>query len=394
MLLFYLGANDAQGLLEAFQEMVAVHYLEDSRKCLQVLRSEQKNGGKIVCVANITAWTMALPIAEATQVPLILIPPFPPAFPTRDFPPILMSPHPLPYKWMNLASYELVFSLFETTIQNQKDIFRFMEESGASVISVQRLLFRSMFCQFILPYSLKLAPLPSDWGSDKGWRIYPSGFWSEREVRASSVSGHSDQPVDNGLPEFLEAGEPPVYIGWGSIIGDKEKMARLALESLMRCGKRGVLLQGWSQVGSHALNPSDPFEAELISYAKRRVFEIRNPISHAWLFPLCCVVVHHGGAGTTAAALAAGVPQIITPMCADQPFWSYRCQALGVSPTVRGLSLYKVSAIRLASLIETAANSLNNFIQKAQEMGTIIREEKGVEHAVNCIEDILGSENR
>ena len=44
-------------------------------------------------------------------------------------------------------------------------------------------------------------------------------------------------------------------------------------------------------------------------------------IPHSWLFPRMAAVVHHGGVGTTAAGLAAGVPSIITPFFADQPFW-------------------------------------------------------------------------
>jgi hypothetical protein len=42
---------------------------------------------------------------------------------------------------------------------------------------------------------------------------------------------------------------------------------------------------------------------------------------HTALLPHCCAVVHHGGAGTTAASLAAGCPQVVSPMQFDQFTW-------------------------------------------------------------------------
>ena len=52
---------------------------------------------------------------------------------------------------------------------------------------------------------------------------------------------------------------------------------------------------------------------------------------HEVLFARCAVVVHHGGAGTTAAAVRAGVPQVVVPHAADQPYWGRRMADLGVA---------------------------------------------------------------
>ena len=46
------------------------------------------------------------------------------------------------------------------------------------------------------------------------------------------------------------------------------------------------------------------------------------------------VVVCHGGSGTTLGALAAGVPLVVTPLFADQPYNAARVAALGAGVAV------------------------------------------------------------
>lgn len=48
------------------------------------------------------------------------------------------------------------------------------------------------------------------------------------------------------------------------------------------------------------------------------------------LFARVAAVVHHGGAGTTTAAARAGVPQVVVPQVADQPYWARRVTELGI----------------------------------------------------------------
>jgi UDP:flavonoid glycosyltransferase YjiC (YdhE family) len=53
-----------------------------------------------------------------------------------------------------------------------------------------------------------------------------------------------------------------------------------------------------------------------------------------YLFPRSSLVVHHGGIGTCAQALAAGVPQLITPYSFDQPDNAYQMWRLGAGNSV------------------------------------------------------------
>ena len=63
------------------------------------------------------------------------------------------------------------------------------------------------------------------------------------------------------------------------------------------------------------------------------------------LFRRVAAVVHDGGAGTTTTATRAGVPQVVVPQWADQPYWASRVAGLGIgvahgaaSPTTESLS--------------------------------------------------------
>jgi UDP:flavonoid glycosyltransferase YjiC (YdhE family) len=100
------------------------------------------------------------------------------------------------------------------------------------------------------------------------------------------------------LDAFLQAGPPPVYIGFGSIvIEDPKKMSSLLLEAIKTCGVRAVISRGWSKLGGP--------EMENVFYL--------GDCPHEWLFQHVSTVIHHGGAGTTACGLFNGVPTTIVP---------------------------------------------------------------------------------
>ena len=95
------------------------------------------------------------------------------------------------------------------------------------------------------------------------------------------------------------------------------------------------------------------------------------------------MVVHHGGAGTTGAALRAGVPAIVVPHTADQPFWAQRLHYLGVAPPP--LPARRLTAGKLAEAIRHVATN-PALAQRASEIGEKIRREDGVGQAADLIE--------
>ena len=144
---------------------------------------------------------------------------------------------------------------------------------------------------------------PSDWQN-----TFVTGYWF--------LDAAPDWAPSPALENFLQAGSPPVYIGFGSM-GNRnpEETADLVLQALDKTGQRAILSAGWSGMRTEKL-PSNAF--------------LVNSVPHAWLFPQVAAVIHHGGAGTTAAGLWAGVPTVIIPFFGDQGFWGQRVAVLGV----------------------------------------------------------------
>ncbi|MGZ3644212.1 MAG: glycosyltransferase, partial [Ktedonobacteraceae bacterium] len=142
----------------------------------------------------------------------------------------------------------------------------------------------------------------------------------------------------------------------------------LVLRALARTGQRGVLFVGWGGLKKEQL-PETVFMTE--------------SIPHSWLFPRMAAVVHHGGVGTTAAGLAAGVPSIITPFFADQPFWGQRVYELGVGP--KPIARKRLTADNLAEALDRVLSD-GDMRKKAAALGEHIREENGVAQAVKIIE--------
>jgi UDP:flavonoid glycosyltransferase YjiC (YdhE family) len=128
------------------------------------------------------------------------------------------------------------------------------------------------------------------------------------------------RPLSSETSAFLEAGPPPVYLGFGSMSDPHpERTTRRLLEAVRRAGVRAVISRGWAGLGA-AQAPEGV-----------RFLDVEP---HAALFPRCAGVVHHGGAGTTHAAALAGVPQVVMPQILDQFFWRHRTLALGVNPRI------------------------------------------------------------
>lgn len=209
-------------------------------------------------------------------------------------------------------------------------------------------------------YSPRVIPRPPDWGDNH----HVTGFWF--------LGGAGDWQPPARLRDFLEAGPPPVCVGFGSMTdGEAERATEVVLKALAATGRRAVLLTGWGALG--AARDSD------------RVF-VTEAVPHDWLFPRAAAVIHHGGAGTTAAGLRAGVPALVVPFAGDQFLWGRRLFALGVGP--RPIPRRKLSAERLADALRTLADD-QGMRRRAAALGADIRAEDGVAGAVRLIVSLV-----
>jgi sterol 3beta-glucosyltransferase len=208
-------------------------------------------------------------------------------------------------------------------------------------------------------YSPAVIPKPADWDG----KAHVTGYWFL-------------DPVDDWTPpadllEFLQAGAPPVFIGFGSMsTRNPEELTQVIVQALARTRQRAIMLSGWGGLRSSNL-PDTIYMLESIPFA--------------WLFPRTAAVVHHGGAGTTSAGLRAGVPSIIVPFFADQPFWGRRVAELGVGPAA--IPQKRLTADRLAQAIEIAVTD-QAMRQRAAELGSKIRAENGIARAVDVIQQL------
>lgn len=201
---------------------------------------------------------------------------------------------------------------------------------------------------------------PYDWGN----HLHVTGYWF--------LESQTDFEPSAELVEFINAGSPPVYIGFGSMSNkNAERDADIILSALQNAGVRGIIASGW-----HGLKTANTSDAVLVI----------DGAPHDWLFPQMAAVIHHGGAGTTAAGLKAGVPSIIVPTRGDQPFWARRVEELGVGlfPCTR----CKLNVDELTSAIKQAVTD-KDMQSKAKLLSHKIYQEDGVSNAVTVVEQFI-----
>ncbi|MEU6880576.1 glycosyltransferase [Streptomyces sp. NPDC046712] len=147
-----------------------------------------------------------------------------------------------------------------------------------------------------------------------------------------------ERPLPAELVAFLDAGDPPVYVGFGSMpLGSLKDVARKAIEAIRAQGRRVVVARGWAELALI----DDQDDCFLV-----------GEVNHQALFGRVAAVVHHGSAGTTTTATRAGVPQVVVPQGADQPYWADRVVELGIgaahddtSPSTESLSAALTTAL-------------------------------------------------
>jgi sterol 3beta-glucosyltransferase len=207
------------------------------------------------------------------------------------------------------------------------------------------------------PVSRHVLPAPLDYPN---W-LHTTGYWF--------LPAESDWTPPAGLAEFLSAGEPPIYVGFGSMSGtDPERTGRVVTEALRSAKVRAVVATGW---GGIRVDDTDP-----------NVFTVAH-VPHDWLFPRTAAVVHHGGAGTTGAALAAGRPQLVCPFLTDQHFWGDCVHSAGVAPAP--LPQHRFTPGGLAEAIRRAMSD-RALAARAEALGREVRSEDGLAAAVRILE--------
>ncbi|KAI0147236.1 glycosyltransferase family 1 protein [Xylariaceae sp. FL1272] len=235
--------------------------------------------------------------AEALGIPLHMMFTFP-YTPTQAF------PHPLANiknsnvdpGYTNFISYPLVEMMVWQGLGDLVNDFRIktLDLEPVHTLWAPGSMYR-LHVPFTYLWSPALVPKPEDWGSE----IDISGF-----VFLDLAS--SFKPPQS-LMDFIDAGEQPIYIGFGSIVvDDADQFTDMIFEAISRAGVRALVSKGWGGLGQDNV--------------PENVYMLENT-PHDWLFPKVKACVIHGGAGTTAIALKCGKPTMVVPFFGDQNFW-------------------------------------------------------------------------
>lgn len=147
-------------------------------------------------------------------------------------------------------------------------------------------------------------PMLGPWDDHQDESVFQTGAWMVKDER----------PLDSELEAFLDAGDPPIYFGFGSISAP-QGLNEAMIKSARALGRRAILLKGWADLA-------------LLDDAQDCI--AIGEVNQQALFKRVAAIVHHGGAGTTHAATRGGAPQVLIPQHYDQYYWAGRVQELGI----------------------------------------------------------------
>ncbi len=297
--------------------------------------------------------------AEKLNVPVIMALLIPMMVPTAEHPNIGF-PNLKLGEWYNRMTYHFVNKL--TGVSVAKHIKAWRAAKGLPPQKHFDLLHLSdgRDIPVLHGFSKHVVPQPSDWPETAS----TTGYWF--------IDQANDYCPPPELETFLKAGPPPVYVGFGSMVGrNPERLANIVVEALKEADVRGIVATGWGGLKTAALPET--------------ILQI-DQAPHEWLFPRMAAIVHHGGAGTTAASLRAGIPSVVVPFFGDQPFWGQCVHSLGVGSNP--IPQKKLTVRKLSTAIKDVIS--NPIIrQNAEDLGEKIRQEDGIGNAIAIIEEIM-----
>lgn len=270
--------------------------------------------------------------------------------------------------WLNYSSYILIELI--STWQSRAVTNSVRKAWGLPKLPALGARFRSDRPRYLYPLPIlygvspSIVSKPKDWGSS----TYMTGVWF------LDLSKQYEPPA--ALTQFLEAGETPICIGFGSMAdASAAELSQIALEAIAASKQRAIILSGWGGLG----------KIEIADDLKKQIFVI-DAVPHSWLFSQVKAVVHHGGSGTTAAVCLAGLPAVVVPYFADQAGWANLLYQLGVSPKPIPRKELTVESLTDAIKVVTSDTQMQ---QKATHLGQKISSENGVEQAVKIVHQYL-----
>jgi sterol 3beta-glucosyltransferase len=303
-------------------------------------------------------------IAEARGTPAICVQ-LAPAFPTRDFAVPFQTRFSYGRPFNRLSHHALNFMLFSMFRPLWNDVRKSLPGLKPLGRCHDMHTINGKPVPLLFAVSETLVPRPHDWPEHA---IMTGNFFLDD-------GGEWQLPAD--LAAFLEAGPPPIYIGFGSMpLGRTKTKAGILLEALRLSGQRAVIARGWGGWG-------EEFGSSLGAN-----LHIIDAAPHRRLFPLMAGLVHHGGAGSTAAGILAGRPALVTPLMMDQFFFANLIARHGAGPQPLPVKEWRaeVLAERLVELTRAP-----HYARRARELAEHMSQQDGQARAVQFVRNLIGS---
>jgi UDP:flavonoid glycosyltransferase YjiC (YdhE family) len=208
-----------------------------------------------------------------------------------------------------------------------------------------------------LLWSERFAPRTKAWWSS--WVATGFTLWD----------GPAGRAADPAVDAWLDAGDPPVVVTFGS---SSTLVAQQLFETLaVRLDDIGV--RALFLTGDDTLLPAWLRERpDVFSFA---------PLTQ--VLPRALAIVHSGSHGTNAAALAAGTPSICVPFLIDQLWNAKRSAALGVGIVVKGR---RRRAERVWEAVDTVLDPAAGYRARTRAFAASLDGEDGVRTATDLIE--------
>ena len=281
----------------------------------------------------------------------------PPVAATAEFP--LSDFDFLNFPWYNKMTYKLAHTFYWKFVKEETNELR--QELGLPILK-ENLLYcidrqKALDLHCLSP---TLIPQPKDW--EPHHKI--TGFLT---VPKQKREGHLMDKIPAELSAWLDDGDKPIYMGFGSNgIGNADKFVTAINGILTQTNERVLFCTGWSQF-NHLPEHKNLF--------------VTKYVNHEAILPKCKLGIFHGGAGTLAAMLRHKLPVIIISFYTDQPTWGKIIERMKLGAHI---PLKKLTIQRLLAAIEAVQQP--EIKQNAAAAGDKINREDGLGNAIKAIE--------